>query len=130
MTGVYSDLLLHDMGPALADPVEAPPVSRKVGQVMTPSSGYFGGGMVDLFATVPGGSMSEWKTPPLWGCAASAPYLHDGRASTLHDAILLHGGEATGSRNRYAALDSGSKQRLIGFLKTLAPPARDDLPMP
>ncbi|MGB7347706.1 MAG: di-heme oxidoredictase family protein, partial [Pirellulaceae bacterium] len=36
----------------------------------------------------------EWRTPPLWGVADSAPYLHDGRAKTLHEAVLWHGGEA------------------------------------
>ncbi|MEM7311748.1 MAG: di-heme oxidoredictase family protein, partial [Planctomycetota bacterium] len=46
----------------------------------------------------------EWKTPPLWGLADSAPYLHDGRAETIEEAIEWHGGEAQDSADLYAAL--------------------------
>ena len=46
---------------------------------------------------------SEWRTPPLWGVADSPPYLHDGRAATLIDAITLHGGEAETATLRFFA---------------------------
>jgi len=68
----YSDFLLHDMGPELADGIE-----------MGVASG------------------SEFRTQPLWGVAAVAPYLHDGRADTLDEAIRWHGGEAEASRMAY-----------------------------
>ncbi len=86
----YSDLLLHDMGPELAD-----------GIVMKDASG------------------SEFRTQPLWGIAGSAAYLHDGRARTLEDAILAHGGEAEQSRDAFDALSRADKDDLIAFLESL-----------
>ena len=66
----------------------------------------------------------EWRTPPLWGIADTAPYLHDGRAETLEEAILWHGGEAQESRERFARLKPSEKQQLLAFLSSLrAPPA-------
>ncbi|WP_430454265.1 di-heme oxidoredictase family protein [Rhodopirellula europaea] len=64
----------------------------------------------------------EWKTPPLWGVADSAPYLHDGRAKTLAEAILWHGGEASQSTRNYARLSDGQKQLLLAFLESLKAP--------
>jgi CxxC motif-containing protein (DUF1111 family) len=87
---VYSDLLLHDMGPELADGVE-----------MGSSSG------------------SEFRTQPLWGLAAVGPYLHDGRATTITEAILHHGGEAEPARDRAAALEPESLAELVEFLESL-----------
>jgi hypothetical protein len=49
-------------------------------------------------------SRREWRTPPLWAIRDSGPYLHDGRAETLEQAIALHGGEALKTRNRYFRL--------------------------
>jgi len=46
---------------------------------------------------------AEWRTPPLWGVARSAPYLHDGRAPTLEEAIRLHGGQGKDSAHRLPA---------------------------
>jgi CxxC motif-containing protein (DUF1111 family) len=86
----YSDLLLHDMGPALADGV---------------SMGVATG--------------SEFRTQPLWGIAAVAPYLHDGRADTLDDAIRAHGGEGQASRDAYGALPEAERAALIAFLEGL-----------
>ncbi len=93
----YTDLLLHDMGPALDD------------------------GYTEGHATT-----AEWRTPPLWGIGiqenfqgGSAFYLHDGRASTLKDAILLHGGEAARSRDLFQGLSQDQKTRLIAFLRSL-----------
>src|SRR5262249_6371237 len=65
----------------------------------------------------------EWRTPPLWGVADSAPYLHDGRAPTLHDAIRLHGGQAAEARNRYMGLGQAGQAKVVAFLQTLRAPA-------
>ena len=87
---LYSDLLLHDMGPDMADGLEM--------------------GLA---------SDAEFRTQPLWGIAAVAPYLHDGRADTLDEAIRWHGGEAQASRERYDALPAASRADLIAFLESL-----------
>jgi CxxC motif-containing protein (DUF1111 family) len=107
--GLYSDLLLHVMGRDLQatgtpynDP-HAPP---------TPE-----------FSEDDGPEAREWRTPPLWGVADSAPYLHDGRAPTLHDAIRLHGGQALEARQRYIALGQEGQRKLLAFLSTLRAPA-------
>jgi len=86
----YSDLLLHDMGPDLAD-----------GVIQGEASG------------------SELRTQPLWGVAAVSPYLHDGRADTLDEAIRWHGGEAQRSRDAYAALSSSEQAQVVAFLMSL-----------
>jgi CxxC motif-containing protein (DUF1111 family) len=64
----------------------------------------------------------EWKTPPLWGVADSAPYLHDGRAETLEEAILAHAGEARDVTANYKALSPTEQVQVIAFLKTLRAP--------
>lgn len=64
----------------------------------------------------------EWRTPPLWGVADSAPYMHDGRASTLLEAIVMHGGEATGTRDRFLLLSHQDREALLFFLSTLVAP--------
>ncbi|NRA10577.1 MAG: thiol oxidoreductase [Crocinitomicaceae bacterium] len=93
----YTDLLLHDMGALLAD-------------------GYPEGNA----------SGSEWRTPPLWGLGLAEDsqggtgfYLHDGRATTLKQAISLHGGEAMNAVNAYFLLTEAEKEQLIKFLKSL-----------
>jgi CxxC motif-containing protein (DUF1111 family) len=58
-------------------------------------------------------------TRPLWGVARSRPYLHDGRAATLEDAILLHGGEAQAARDAFAKLLDSERAPLRIFLTTL-----------
>lgn len=88
---LYSDLKRHDMGPALA---EARP-------------------------TVQGIPGSVFLTRPLWGLADTGPWLHDGRAATLDEAILLHGGEAQKSRDAFAALSKSEKADLRIFLLSL-----------
>ena len=70
-------------------------------------------------ATGGGAVMSEWRTPPLWGVADSAPYLHDGRASTLDVAIRQHGGEASKIAARYGKLERGDRRLLLQFLHSL-----------
>jgi CxxC motif-containing protein (DUF1111 family) len=93
----YTDLLLHDMGPALND-------------------GYTEGNALP----------AEWRTPPLWGLGLSANsqggkvfLLHDGRAKTIEEAILMHGGEAQQSKNNFQQLNTTDKARLIKFLESL-----------
>lgn len=88
--GVYSDLLLHDMGEELAD-----------GIVMNLSTG------------------SEFRTQPLWGISATGPYLHDGRAETIEEAILFHGGEGEASRDVFAAYSTEQRGDVLEFLLTL-----------
>ena len=93
----YTDLLLHDMGPGLAD------------------------NRTDFQA-----DGSEWKTPPLWGIGVTATillntatFLHDGRARSLEEAILWHGGEALESRERFRQASAADRAALIKFLRTL-----------
>ena len=73
----------------------------------------------------------QFITARLWGVADTAPYLHDGRAHTLQQAILLHGGEAKPARDAFAALPGPDKKAVIAFLRTLRTPeepAKDILP--
>ena len=95
----YTDLLLHNMGPALADNI--------------------GFGTPQASTIDPSHNGSEWRTAPLWGVSLFAPYLHDGRAQTLDEAILMHGGEAQASRDAYDALSQQDKDDLIKFLESL-----------
>jgi CxxC motif-containing protein (DUF1111 family) len=104
--GIYSDLLLHRMGQDLegGGSYNEPPLPGPESDAGT------------------GAAPGEWRTPPLWGVASSAPYLHDGRAATLTEAIKLHGGQGDRSRQRFEALNSGDRQKLILFLETLEAP--------
>ena len=70
----------------------------------------------------------EWRTPPLWGVADSAPYMHDGRAETLDAAIRWHGGEAALVTSKYRSLPKESRQELVAFLKSLRSPAQREIP--
>lgn len=58
-------------------------------------------------------------TENLWGVGSTAPYLHDGRATTLTEAILEHGGEARSSRNAFAGRSDAEKADIIAFLDNL-----------
>lgn len=92
----YSDLLLHDMGLGLAD------------------------GRPDFRA-----SGTEWRTPPLWGLGLTqtalpySGYLHDGRARTVEEAILWHGGEADASKQAFKTMSSRDREALLRFLNSL-----------
>ena len=86
----YSDLLVHDMGPELDD-----------GTPMKLATG------------------AEFRTQPLWGVAATGPYLHDGRADTLDQSIVMHGGEGARSRDAYRALSAEDRGRVVAFLESL-----------
>ncbi len=61
-------------------------------------------------------------TARLWGIADTAPYLHDGRAPTLTEAILFHGGEAQPARDAFALLVPRDRTALLSFLRTLRTP--------
>jgi CxxC motif-containing protein (DUF1111 family) len=69
----------------------------------------------------------EWRTPPLWGFRDSAPYLHDGRARTLDQAVSFHGGEATGIAQSYFNLTAKERRQLEAFLKSLTAPSAAEL---
>lgn len=64
----------------------------------------------------------EWKTPPLWGVADSAPYFHDGAAETLETAIAMHRGDADYSRQRFNESGPADRKALVAFLQTLKAP--------
>jgi cytochrome c peroxidase len=101
---LFGDLKRHDMGPALAESID------EVGT-----------------------GASVFMTRNLWGVGSTAPYLHDGRATTLTEAIALHGGEAQASRDRFVALGADSQKQLIAFLDNLVlfklpPPAAATAP--
>ncbi len=66
-----------------------------------------------------GTGASTWLTKELWGVGSTAPYLHDGRATTLTDAIQSHGGEASPSRQAFDALSPSKKKDLVTFLNNL-----------
>jgi CxxC motif-containing protein (DUF1111 family) len=70
----------------------------------------------------------EWRTPPLWGVRDSAPYMHDGRAGTLLEAITMHEGEGAGTRDRFLNLSLADRHDMIAFLETLIAPA--NVPQP
>jgi cytochrome c peroxidase len=69
-----------------------------------------------------GALRQEWRTPPLWGVRDSAPYLHDGRADTLEQAIALHAGEAQASLNLYVNRTANQRLQHTTFLKSLEAP--------
>jgi CxxC motif-containing protein (DUF1111 family) len=135
--GLYSDLLLHDMGQDLGDTgsygIFVPNSPEEGGDEPIPSltqqhggiagSGIFGasGAKVDREKTV-GALRQEWRTPPLWGVRDSGPYLHDGRADSLEQAIALHGGEAARSTQRFFELTPEERMQVTAFLKSLRAP--------
>jgi CxxC motif-containing protein (DUF1111 family) len=61
----------------------------------------------------------EMRTAPLWGLRARSPFLHDGRASTIDEAIRLHDGEANAARNRYIQLTPQQQQEIVAFLNSI-----------
>jgi CxxC motif-containing protein (DUF1111 family) len=77
---------------------------------------------------VPSNPEKEWKTPPLWGVRDSYPYLHDGRALTLEDAILQHDGEAERAATAFRQASPSRQQDLISFLETLQAPPTAEVP--
>jgi hypothetical protein len=87
---LFGDMRRHDMGAALAEEVDEIGTGKSV-----------------------------FLTENLWGCGSTAPYLHDGRAASLTEAILEHGGEAQTARNNFAADSTTSQQHLVTFLNNL-----------
>ncbi|MCZ6912403.1 MAG: hypothetical protein O7F72_06315 [Proteobacteria bacterium] len=83
-----------------------------------------GDGLAENFVAASGQKNREYITAKLWGVADTAPYLHDGRALTLEEAIALHGGEAVSARDQFLGLSVGQQAELIAFLKTLRNPSR------
>lgn len=198
--GIYSDLLLHDMGPKLYDYNEAPPYRRdyvydyEITTVVTaPGASYYGSPREVPFTTtgvaffrdfretprsssdrfvsdpirlgredddstiigpatfrgtvlnagqtatlhrvvrskiVPTRASLEWRTPPLWSLRDSAPYLHDGRAETILEAISMHDGEAMATRNRFFALSYSDQMAMLAFLESLVAPTQGVIPVP
>jgi CxxC motif-containing protein (DUF1111 family) len=92
----YTDLLLHDMGDSLAD------------------------NRPDFLATG-----REWRTPPLWGIGLTQKvnghnnFLHDGRARSLLEAVMWHGGEAQNAKNKVKAMNAAERAALVKFLESL-----------
>lgn len=93
----YTDLLLHDMGSGLDDG-----------------------------ATEGSAETYEWRTPPLWGLGLSPDsqggeffLLHDGRATSIEEAILLHGGEGLQSKNEFQTLSESDREAILKFLESL-----------
>lgn len=92
----YTDLLLHDMGPGLAEPL---------------AEGSAEG--------------AEWRTPPLWGVGLAravhdkAGLLHDGRARNVEEAVLWHGGEAAASRARFVEAPAAARRALLAFVRSI-----------
>jgi len=202
--GIYSDLLLHDIGPKLYDYNQAPPyrhdyvLDYEITVVVNASSsggGYHGSPQQAVFTdsgttilhdfrdnrpvsssseqfvsdpirlgreddestiagpatfrgtVIPAGKTAklgrvvrskiiptrtsmEWRTPPLWGVNDSAPYMHDGRAETILEAISMHDGEALATRNRFFALSYSDQTALIAFLESLVAPTQGVVPAP
>jgi hypothetical protein len=90
VVALYGDMKRHDMGPGLAESIDDEGIPAAV-----------------------------FLTENLWGVGSTAPYLHDGRATTLTEAILAHGGEAAASRDGFVVLDQGAQQDVIAFLNNL-----------
>ena len=86
---LYSDLLLHDMGPELAS------------------------------TCAPGTAPSEWKTARLVGLGYRSEFLHDGRVQRIQDAIELHGGEGAASRDIFRRLNQQARRQVLAFLRSL-----------
>jgi CxxC motif-containing protein (DUF1111 family) len=116
VTGIYSDLLLHDMSPQLGD-------TSSYGVFAAHAPGDAQPAAVRNRGPRPGAADQEWRTPPLWGLRDSGPYLHDGRAITVDEAIRSHGGEATASAQKYIQISARDRSQLAAFLLSLVAPA-------
>ena len=124
--GIYSDLLLHDMGKRLSDDgvygestlardgdkdhIDPLRLSERSGSEEVEKQPKFGA------------SSREWRTLPLWGVRDSAPYLHDGRAEAISSAIMLHGGEGLESARQFRRMPLRERQQLELFLQSLGVP--------
>ncbi|MGD8633441.1 MAG: di-heme oxidoredictase family protein [Anaerolineales bacterium] len=124
-----SDPIDHTTGVYLTVDLTQPPVSfepNDTGGISVPlfadlKRHQMGPDLAESFAL--GDRNPEFTTARLWGVADTAPYLHDGRATTLTEAILLHGGEALSAREAFAALSDQQRAKVIDFLRSLRTPA-------
>jgi CxxC motif-containing protein (DUF1111 family) len=135
-SGIYSDLLLHDMGPELGDsgnygvftpdaPEEEQDDSGQVAASFSPFGGLQPAEVkmtAQQMAKLVGALRQEWRTAPLWGVRDSGPYLHDGRADTLEQAIAFHGGHGATAAVKFFELKPAERQQVIAFLKSLTAP--------
>jgi CxxC motif-containing protein (DUF1111 family) len=137
--GIYSDLLIHDLGQPLGDvgqygvfdpssseeeinddegsisntvAFQSRPVTRTRRGMM---------GATNRPTTGPA-SRFEWRTPPMWGFRDSGPYLHDGRADTIDQAVALHAGEAQTIAGKFFGLSHRERRQVESFLKSLTGP--------
>jgi CxxC motif-containing protein (DUF1111 family) len=102
VSGIYSDLLLHNMGQRMSD-----------------SGGSYGANP----SNSPGAATArEWRTPPLWGYRDTAPYMHDGRALDLEEAVALHDGQGRSSAHQFFELSPKERAKVEAFLKSLVAP--------
>jgi CxxC motif-containing protein (DUF1111 family) len=101
--GIYSDLLLHDMGEVLND-----------------SGIYY---QADSPGSESGPGPRDWRTPPLWGFHDTGPYMHDGRAETLDEAVALHDGQGKAAARAYFKLAPHERDQVEAFLKSLVAPS-------
>ena len=130
VAGIYSDLLVHDMGPELGDtgdygtfiPSEGGNDSETPLPELAEAFGGGGAGTGVPGRKIVGTQRLEWRTPPLWGVRDSGPYLHDGRADTLEQAIAHHGGEAEESSQEFFALSREERLQVLSFLRSLTAP--------
>jgi mono/diheme cytochrome c family protein len=113
VAGIYSDFLLHSLDDR----------SRGGGR-------YGDGEIVGVPLPIDHPRPDEWKTPPLWGVADSAPYFHDGGSPTLADAIQRHEGDAEPVLQAYRKLPADDRDALLAFLKTLRAPGQESAPPP
>jgi CxxC motif-containing protein (DUF1111 family) len=121
--GLYSDLLIHDMGEETADAgsYDGDSTDEPLVPLITAENGQ---PQPNGLPTEPKSARKkEWRTPPLWGFRDSAPYLHDGRAQTLEQAVAFHGGQGTASAQKYFMLSPTERLQLEGFLKSLVAPS-------
>jgi cytochrome c peroxidase len=103
-----------------------------MGVELESSTGYYGSIIPqpvvanDKFAVSEQPTPGEWRTAPLWGVADSGPYLHDGRAESLEQAIELHRGEASDVALRFSKRPQADQDDVVAFLKTLRAPQSND----
>jgi CxxC motif-containing protein (DUF1111 family) len=129
--GLYSDLLVHDMGDDTADSGSyngsdegtdeplVPLIAVANGEQPAPAPQQNPGAPTEPRSA----RKKEWRTPPLWGFRDSGPYLHDGRAQTLEQAVALHGGQGAASAQAFFQLSPTERLQLEAFLKSLVAPA-------
>lgn len=127
--GICSDLLLHDMGQEMADegsysddPDDGD--DDPLGPLLSPGVANNRPAKSPARQSRRGATRQEWRTPPLWGFRDSGPYLHNGRAQTLEQAVALHGGQGVASARKFFELSPRERLQVEAFLKSLvAPPS-------